>query len=187
MKRFVFVSVLAPAVLGACAGGMQMNAPSAPVADAVKVPEGHRVAMQTSGKGEILYECREKKDAAGQFEWTFVGPDATLSDRSGSAVGKYYGPPATWLQGDGDTGGSVARRLRQHPAAIGQGKSRDGGRCDARGDVHSATGDARRHGADLAMQRGVEGGETNRQVSGRLHFLEGILTRPEAKGMFRKA
>lgn len=117
MKRFVFVSVLAPAVLGACAGGMQMNAPSAPVADAVKVPEGHRVAMQTSGKGEILYECREKKDAAGQFEWTFVGPDATLSDRSGSVVGKYYGPPATWESMDGSK--VTATQVAVSPAGSG--------------------------------------------------------------------
>lgn len=78
--------------------------------DAVKVPAGHRVALETVGVGEITYECRDKKDAAGQFEWGFVGPSAVLSDRSGKAVGAYYGPPATWKSADGSevTGAQVA-------------------------------------------------------------------------------
>jgi hypothetical protein len=69
--------------------------------DAVKVPAGHKVAMQTVGVGEITYECRAKAAMAGEFEWVFVGPDAVLNDRSGKAVGKYYGPPATWEAMDG--------------------------------------------------------------------------------------
>ncbi|MBL0944210.1 MAG: DUF3455 domain-containing protein [Hydrogenophaga sp.] len=78
--------------------------------DAVKVPAGHKVAMETVGVGEITYECRAKKDAAGQFEWVFVGPDAKLLDRAGKQVGKYYGPPATWESMDGSkfTGAQVA-------------------------------------------------------------------------------
>ena len=68
---------------------------------AVKVPAGNKVALETVGVGEITYECRDKKDAAGQFEWVFVGPDAVLNDRSGKAVGKYFGPPATWQSSDG--------------------------------------------------------------------------------------
>lgn len=78
--------------------------------DAVKVPAGHRVAMETVGAGDITYECRAKKDMADQFEWVFVGPDATLSDRRGKQVGKYYGPPATWESMDGSkvTGTQVA-------------------------------------------------------------------------------
>lgn len=78
--------------------------------DAVKVPAGHRVAMETVGVGEITYECRAKAGAAGQFEWVFVGPDAKLMDRAGKQVGKYYGPPATWESMDGSkfTGAQVA-------------------------------------------------------------------------------
>ena len=34
-------------------------------------------------------------------EWAFVGPKATLSDRSGKQIGTYYGPPATWEAADG--------------------------------------------------------------------------------------
>jgi hypothetical protein len=51
------------------------------LAAAVQVPAGNRVVMETVGIGSITYECRAKKDAADQFEWVFVGPDAKLMDR----------------------------------------------------------------------------------------------------------
>ncbi|MCS4251687.1 DUF3455 domain-containing protein [Pseudomonas sp. BIGb0164] len=69
--------------------------------DSIKVPDGHKVALETTGVGEITYECRDKANAAGQVEWTFVGPKAVLNDRSGKQVGTYFGPPATWQAQDG--------------------------------------------------------------------------------------
>ena len=69
--------------------------------DSIKVPDGHKVALETTGVGEITYECRDKANAAGQTEWTFVGPKAVLNDRSGKQVGTYFGPPATWEAKDG--------------------------------------------------------------------------------------
>lgn len=69
--------------------------------DSVKVPAGHKVALQTTGVGEITYECRDKANAAGQTEWFFVGPKAVLNDSSGKQVGTYFGPPATWQAKDG--------------------------------------------------------------------------------------
>jgi len=69
--------------------------------DSIKVPQGHKVALETTGVGEITYECRDKANAAGQTEWTFVGPKAVLNDRSGKPVGTYFGPPATWEAKDG--------------------------------------------------------------------------------------
>ena len=69
--------------------------------DSIKVPDGHKVALETTGVGEITYECRDKANAAGQTEWFFVGPKAVLNDRSGKQVGTYYGPPATWQAKDG--------------------------------------------------------------------------------------
>lgn len=69
--------------------------------DSIKVPDGHKVAMETTGVGEITYECRDKVDAVGQTEWFFVGPKAVLNDRSGKQVGTYFGPPATWQAKDG--------------------------------------------------------------------------------------
>ncbi|TVT88199.1 DUF3455 domain-containing protein [Pseudomonas sp. RGB] len=69
--------------------------------DSIKVPDGHKVALETTGVGEITYECRDKANAPGQTEWTFVGPKAVLNDRSGKPVGTYFGPPATWEAQDG--------------------------------------------------------------------------------------
>lgn len=83
----------------------------------VQVPAGNTVAMQTVGAGDITYECRVKKDMAGQFEWVFVGPDAVLSDRSGKAVGKYFGPPATWASNDGSK--VTATQVAVAPAGAG--------------------------------------------------------------------
>ena len=93
-------AILAAAVmLSACASAPTFNQQAQPAA--VQVPEGNKVAMETVGAGDITYECKARKDAAGQFEWTFVGPDAILSDRSGMSIGKYFGPPATWQNNDG--------------------------------------------------------------------------------------
>ena len=102
------------ALLAACGSmpGPMMAKPYSQDAlpDAVKVPAGHRVALETIGVGEITYECRAKADAAGVFEWVFVGPKADLISRAGSKLGTYYGPPATWENSDGSkiTGAQVA-------------------------------------------------------------------------------
>lgn len=99
--RIATLSALASVVLlSACSSMSSMHSQN-DLPDAVKVPDGNRVAMKTVGVGEITYECRAKKDMAGQFEWVFAGPDAALNDRSGKQVGKYYGPPATWEHMDG--------------------------------------------------------------------------------------
>jgi Protein of unknown function (DUF3455) len=97
--------------LSACAGmGHAPMFSQAALPDAVKVPAGHSVVMETAAAGDITYECRAKANMAGQFEWVFVGPDAGLKDRGGNTVGKYYGPPATWENRDGSkvTGAQVA-------------------------------------------------------------------------------
>lgn len=102
------------------------SAPMAPMAamydqsalpDAVKVPAGNKVAMETVGVGQITYECRDKKDMAGLYEWVFVGPDAALNDRSGKKIGKYFGPPATWENMDGSK--VTATQVAVAPAGAG--------------------------------------------------------------------
>ncbi len=133
-------ALIAAIVLTACAsqGGTSI-APAmakfsqASLPDAVKVPAGHAVALETVGAGDITYECRAKKDMAGQFEWVFVGPDAALNDRSGKRLGRYYGPPATWESADGSkltgaqlavapaTPGSIPLQLVKANPAIGAG------------------------------------------------------------------
>ncbi len=85
--------------------------------DAIKVPAGNRVAMETVGVGEITYECRSKANAPDQTEWVFVGPRAVLNDRSGKQVGSYYGPPATWESKDGSR--LTATQLAVAPSGMG--------------------------------------------------------------------
>ena len=113
MKFSTVLGAICAATLSACASQSGMAPPAfsqAALPEAVKVPAGHSVKLETAGVGEITYECRTKKDMVGQFEWVFVGPDAALNDRSGKRIGKYYGPPATWEAMDGSkvTGAQLA-------------------------------------------------------------------------------
>lgn len=98
------------AALAGCAGpaSMAFDVEAAPAA--IKVPAGHRIALETVATGKITYECRQKFDQPSQFEWVQLAPDATLNDRNDRLVGKYYGPPATWANLDGSsvTGSQVA-------------------------------------------------------------------------------
>ncbi len=121
-KLLMSVAALAAAtLLSACADMMPMAAKTMfsqeALPEAVKVPAGFKVAMETVGVGEITYECRTKVAAAGEFEWVFVGPKAVLNDRSGKAVGTYYGPPATWEAMDGSK--ITATQLAVAPAGAG--------------------------------------------------------------------
>ncbi len=84
---------------------------------AVQVPPGHTIALQTVGSGEITYECRDKAAMAGEMEWAFVGPTATLKDRQGRNVGRYFGPPATWAASDGSA--ITGTQLAVAPASAG--------------------------------------------------------------------
>ena len=99
------------ALLSACSMGpmMMTKVDNASLPEAVRVPAGQTMRMATTGVGEITYECREKAAAAGQYEWAFVGPVATLYSGDERSVGKYYAGP-TWEAADGSkvTGKQVA-------------------------------------------------------------------------------
>jgi Protein of unknown function (DUF3455) len=106
------------ALLGACATQPMTPAFSqAGLPTAVQVPQGHKVALETVGIGKITYECRQKANTAGQYEWVFVGPDAILQDRVGKPIGRYFGPPATWAHSDGSS--LTGAQLAVAPAAAG--------------------------------------------------------------------
>jgi hypothetical protein len=139
MTRTLSAASLSLLVLSLGAGcAMQGPTPSAysqaTLPDAVKVPAGHRVVMETVGVGEITYECRDKANTPGAHEWAFIGPSAALNDRGGQQVGKYFGPPATWQAMDGSriTGtqvavapaeaGSIPLQLVKANPAVGEGK-----------------------------------------------------------------
>ena len=124
MTTRILLAAAIASTLAACAGTSPMSMPTAnpmfsqaALPDAVKVPAGHAVVMETVGVGEITYECRAKAAMAGEFEWVFVGPKAALNDRSGKTVGSYYGPPATWEAADGSK--ITGAQLAVAPAAAG--------------------------------------------------------------------
>jgi hypothetical protein len=125
MRRTIsaLTTITLATVLAVCASqsAKTMDKPFDPLAlpAAVQVPAGHAVAMETVGVGNITYECKLKANTTDQYDWTFVGPDAKLLDRSGKTIGKYFGPPATWQSNDGSkvTGMQLAVSLAQ-PGAI---------------------------------------------------------------------
>ena len=105
------------ALMCACASApMMMKVDNATLPEAVRVPAGQKVMMATTGVGEITYECREKKDMAGQHEWAFVGPVATLYGSDKKSVGKYYAGP-TWESADGSK--VTGKQLAVAPATPG--------------------------------------------------------------------
>ena len=119
---FIKTTLAAAAALALTACASKMSAPAMAYSQVglpatVQVPAGHKVALETVGVGQITYECRARKDMAGQFEWVFVGPDAKLMSRNGQQVGKYHGPPATWASMDGSQ--LTATQLAVAPAAAG--------------------------------------------------------------------
>jgi len=131
LTRTSLLAALMPALLAACAMAPKVDQTALP--EAVRVPTGHELAWLTVGVGEITYECRDKKDMPGQWEWAFAGPVATLSSKGGQVVGKYYAGP-TWEANDGSkvTGkqvaispggaGNIPLQLVKANPAMGQGE-----------------------------------------------------------------
>lgn len=118
-RRRAAVTLLTIGALSACAGPGPTVAPysQAALPASVQVPSGHKVAMTTMAAGDITWQCRAKADMAGQFEWTFVGPEAAMRDERGQRVGRYYGPPATWESMDGSR--VTGTQLAVAPAGAG--------------------------------------------------------------------
>lgn len=97
----VFCRSFAPLAAACVLAAAPLAQAAMEIPDSIKVPEGHKIALETVGVGSITYECKAKADNAAATEWVFVGPKAVLNDRSGKQVGTYFGPPATWQAQDG--------------------------------------------------------------------------------------
>jgi hypothetical protein len=83
----------------------------------VRVPAGHEVAMFTTAKGNITWECKADAGNAEEAKWTFAGPRAVLSDNKGNHLVSYFGPPATWESLDGSS--ITGKQLAVSPSAKG--------------------------------------------------------------------
>ena len=115
MQTFPLLAIAA--LLSACAAAPTlMKVDNAALPEPVRAPAGQRVLMAATGVGELTYECREKKDMAGQHEWAFVGPVATLYAADRKPVGKYYAGP-TWESSDGSK--VTGKQLAVAPAGAG--------------------------------------------------------------------
>ena len=103
------------ATLGACASRpMMMKVDNAALPEAVRVPAGQRQMMATVATGEITCECREKKDMAGQHDWAFVGPVATLYGADRRVTGKQVAVAAA-------SPGNIPLQLVKAEPAMGTG------------------------------------------------------------------
>jgi len=70
------------------------------VPDKLKPGANESLAMIVPAKGVQIYECRARKDQAGEYEWAFVAPDADLFDARGNRTGRHYAGPH-WEATDG--------------------------------------------------------------------------------------
>jgi hypothetical protein len=98
MRRFVVVvPVVSAAVLAACTS----SGPKVPEAPAALRPPADQVLfLETLANGVQIYECLPKQGQAGVYEWSFRAPEAALTDRGSSPLGKHYAGP-TWEALDG--------------------------------------------------------------------------------------
>jgi hypothetical protein len=103
-------------VLSACAS-VHNGAPIAKVPDNLKPPADESLAMIASAKGVQAYECRPAQNSTGAYEWTFVAPQAELSDASGRTIGRHYAGPS-WEAADGS---AIEGRVEQRAEAPGAG------------------------------------------------------------------
>jgi hypothetical protein len=96
MKRLIPSFLLA----GLAAGCASVPAPVASIPANLAPSANERLLVTVPATGVQIYECRAVKDKAGQFEWSFVAPEADLFDRSGAKIGKHYAGPH-WEASDG--------------------------------------------------------------------------------------
>jgi hypothetical protein len=109
-RAWHFSSILPAAMLIAgCSNAPPLQTPTVP--PALQPPPTQSLYLEARAAGVQIYECSRKSDAT--YEWAFKAPEATLSDRSGRALGKHYAGP-TWEALDGST-------------AVGETKARDAG------------------------------------------------------------
>ncbi len=83
------------------AGSASAQGPAVQVPDQLKPGAGESLAMIVPAKGVQIYECAPKKDSSGEFDWSFIAPEADLFDSSGSKkIGIHYAGPH-WEAADG--------------------------------------------------------------------------------------
>jgi hypothetical protein len=85
--------------------------PAAPAS--LAVPAGATLALRAEGRGVQIYVCEQHPDQPQQFGWRLTGPQATLLDADGKAVGRHFAGP-TW---QGQDGGKVVGEVKAKAAS----------------------------------------------------------------------
>jgi hypothetical protein len=74
------------------------------VPDALRPPDGTKLALQARGSGVQIYTCKPSVPGA-PFAWVFTAPDADLLDAKGAVIGHHSAGPVwrlsdgSWVQG----------------------------------------------------------------------------------------
>ncbi|MFZ3322256.1 MAG: DUF3455 domain-containing protein [Usitatibacter sp.] len=76
-------------------------APPAGISDALRPAANEEPAFVLNAIGVQVYACKTKPNDAHAYAWTFVQPDAALTEQ-GATVGKHYAGP-TWESSDGSS------------------------------------------------------------------------------------
>jgi hypothetical protein len=100
-------------VLAACTG---MQPASVNMPERLKSGAGEALAMIVPARGVQIYQCLEKKDVAGAYEWVFVAPEAELFDTQGRKIGTHYAGPH-WQASDGSKISGAVKERADAPAA----------------------------------------------------------------------
>lgn len=99
-KKSSAAAFLAVAISAGCAGQQVQTQAGVPVPYKLVPDANETLAMVLPAGGVQIYECREKKAGAGEYEWQFVAPEADLYDAHGTKVGHHYAGPH-WESADG--------------------------------------------------------------------------------------
>lgn len=101
------------------AGAAALCAAAAGADTSIEVPAGHVLKLRLNANGVQIYRCSASADDPKKFAWSFVAPEAALSDSDGHPAGKHYAGP-TWESTDGSklTGKVAAKAPSTEAGAI---------------------------------------------------------------------
>jgi hypothetical protein len=81
----------------------------------LRAPDGERVAFILKAQGVQVYACKARVDDPYAYAWSFVAPEATLSEE-GNTVGRHFAGP-TWASTSDRSRVKAAVRERQDGGA----------------------------------------------------------------------
>lgn len=105
------------AALGLSVLAAAQSAPAPEVPEAIRVPAGERLVLETHASGSQIYVCGRGSD--GKPQWTLKAPEAQLRDAQGKLVVHHTAGPA-WQHRDGSmvVGKAVAKVPSPDPGSI---------------------------------------------------------------------